>query len=184
MILNNIKKLSNKLSTSEKGFSLVEVMVTIFIASIVIAGLYTILLMGEQSWDVNSVNIRLTQESRKAFDWMEYDLRQSGTSPSYIDVDTDGTWYTSIEFSVPEGVVGGGIVWVADTIRFSLNGEQLIRTEGANSKVVAQNISALKFRRFSANPHILEIEITVSDETARGDLIELEKDYKIQLRNN
>lgn len=173
------------LKIGNKGFTLVEAMVTMLIFSILAGGLYAMLRAGDSSWQTNRVRVELQQELRKAIEWMKNDLREAGTS-SIVDVPADGNWYPTITFKTPSGVSGGTIIWNTDAIQFLIGGTggtQLLRTSGISSKVIAQSVSSVQFRRQPSSSDVLEIVLQGEKDTAQGSTINYQLDYKIQLRN-
>jgi prepilin-type N-terminal cleavage/methylation domain-containing protein len=179
-----IKKTTNCLNGC-KGFSLAEVLVTVVIFSVLMAAVNTILLVGDSSWQTNRVQVELQQDLRKAMDWMKDDLRQTGSS-AIDDVPADGEWYTSITFQMVTGVTGGTLTWNSNTTQFVLGGtdsNQLQRIEDSTTKVIAQNIESLEFRRLAAAPDIIEVALEAEKDTVKGVTITSTLDFEIQLRN-
>lgn len=171
---------------SRQGFSLVEAMVTVAIFSFIMAGIYSITSVGENAWLTNNVRIELQQDLRKGMESMINDLRE--TNPSILDpfVPADGKAYDSITFQVPSGVSAGSIAWDATTIQFAKGGvgsKQLLRTSGATTKVLTQNLQLLEFRRQLATPDILEVSMQAQKNTPHGISITHNLDFNIQLRN-
>ena len=94
------------------GYSLIEVLVTVSIFAVLAGAINTVLLIGESSWQTNSVQLELQQELRKAMDWMKDDLRQTG--PAAISdgpVSANDTDYASITFQKATGISGSSIEW-------------------------------------------------------------------------
>jgi len=170
---------------NNRGMTMTEVMVTTLIFSFIIAGLYAAGAVGQNNWDVNDVQIGLQQELRKAMEWMINDLRQAGNA-SIVDVPADGNWYTTITFKTPSGVTGGSIDWNANSIQFVLGGSssnQLQRLEASQTKIIAQNIQTLQFRRLTTSPDILEVNMLAQNSTVKGTQVDYQLDFEIQLRN-
>lgn len=173
------------LKLGNKGVSLVETMVVVLIFSLLVTGLYSVATVGDNSWQVNRVQIQLQQELRKAMDAMVNDLRQAGPS-SIVDVPTDGNWYNSITFRIPEGVAAGSIDWTDNTLQFLRAGTgtlQLQRIYGAQTKIVSNNITSLQFRRFSTSPSSLEVALQAQRNTLKGQPITYNLNFNVQLRN-
>ena len=169
----------------KSGFSMAEMLVTVLIFSILIGGIYASLAVGEASWETNKVKIELQQELRKAMEWMKFDLQQAGPT-SITNVPADDTWYTTITFKTPNGVSGGSINWEADTMQFVLGGTgstQLQKVQAGTTTVLAQNIKTLNFRRSTTNSNILEISMLAEKNTVKGDTINYQLDFEVQIRN-
>ncbi len=170
---------------SSQAFTLVETMMTVLIFSFVLASLYTVLAAGQSSWETNKTRIEMQQQVRNAMDWMINDLRQSGGS-SIADVPANGTWYNQITFKTPSGVSGGSISWNASTIRFILGGtggNQLQRIDASGTRVIAQNIQTIQFRRQSSSSNILEVNITAQEISVKGLTMQYPFNFKVQIRN-
>lgn len=160
-------------------------MVVILIFAFLAGGVYAIFGAGENFWLINKTRVELHQELRKALDYMINDLRQAGSS-SIIDVPADGTWRSSIRFKTPAGVSGGTLTWNLTEIQFLIGGtnaDELRRVEGADVRVLAQNMQALQFRRLAATPNIIEISMQAQKETDKGFPVGYDLDFSIQLRN-
>lgn len=169
-----------------KAMSLAELLVCVFIFSILSAALLAVVVVGQRSWTTNEVKIGLRQELRKSMEMMINDLRQSGNA-SIANVPADDSWYTNIIFQVPSTVTGGIITWDSDAIQYILGGAggtQLLKVRAGTSKVVSQNIQSLQFRRLSTAPNVLEISITAQDTVAlSGEVLNMDLDFEIEMRN-
>ncbi len=165
------------------GVTLVETMIATLIFTMIVGALYVVLNAGQASWETNKTKIELQQEARKAMDWMINDLRQSGNS-SIVDVPATGAWFNQITFKTPSGVTSGSISWNLATIRFAKSGTQLQRTDTNGTKVIAQDIQTIQFRRLSTAANILEVAITTQKTTAKGLVVQYPFNFSIQIRNS
>lgn len=171
-----------------KGFSLVEVMVTVLIFSLIFAAVFMLLTGGQASWYTGDVQIELTQEIRKALLTVDKELRQTASSV-ISDVPADGDYYISITFRIPKDIDDDGDVISAigtmewsDNINYSLNANnQIIRTYPLGISVLANNISVLRFRR--PEPDIIEIYITAQKTTILGRNLQTSIMSSLKLRN-
>ena len=167
------------------GFSLVEVVIAAFLFSLLVGVCSTIFLSGSDAWQVNTLSVQLQQERRKAMDWIKEDLVEAGVS-TITDVPADDAWHNGITFKIPAGVSNSTITWSTNTTNFALGGTggyQVIRTVGGSTKVLAQNIHTLQFRRLSTAPNIVEISINSQKSTTRGILVSNTSSFKVKLRN-
>ncbi len=170
---------------TQQGFTFAEIMVALAIFVLITGGAYTLALTSQGHWDTNRVVIQLHQELRKASDWMVSDLRQAGPGAIFT-VPADGTLYSSISFKKGASISSGALVWENDAIQYARGGtgsSQIIRTQGGNSKVLANKISGLTFRRQPTSPDILEITIQGADTTERGRSASYQLSFEIELRN-
>ena len=82
---------------------------------------------------------------------------------------------------------GTSISWNSDTTNFSLggtNGEQLLKTEGATTAVVAQDLTSLQIRRLAAAAGIVEVSLEAEKGGLKGGgTVSDSLDFKVTLRN-
>jgi Tfp pilus assembly protein PilW len=171
---------------SKSGSSLFELMVVVFIFTLMMGGLYTTSLAGQDSWATNTVRVELQQDLRKSMERIKSDLRQAGGS-SIDDVDPDSNPESDISFKIPEGITSGSIDWDDDTIVFAQNATDstlLERTIGGGTpQIIATNIKSITFTRQVSTPNIVEIYIEVEKDTVKGRTITLSLGFQVQLRN-
>ncbi len=165
-----------------QGITLVETLITALIFAFLVGGVYLTLIVGIGSWQANDVRIELQQELRKSMDWMIGDLRQGGVS-TITNVPADGNWYSTITFKTSTGVSNGNIVWSADTIQYVLSSNQLQRINGAQTKLIAQDIQSLQIRRQASTPSIVEVSLQDQKKTSTGHQINVTLNFKVELRN-
>lgn len=169
---------------SRRGFSLVEMMMVALIGSLIIGGLYAVLIIGKSNWEINRDRIELQQNLRTAFEWMRRDLRQSGVS-TITGVPANGSSNASITFQVPSTVTSGAVVW-ASAITYSKGGTgnaQLLRTVGGTSKVIAQNVSSLSFSRTAADPSVVLVTLQVQKNTPQHGVMTISRTAEVKARN-
>ncbi|MFA5261836.1 MAG: prepilin-type N-terminal cleavage/methylation domain-containing protein [Candidatus Omnitrophota bacterium] len=167
------------------GLTLVEVLVTVAVYSVVIAGAYSVLTSGILTWQVNNVKVELQQDLRKAMDWMMLDLRQAGVS-SIDDVPVSNSWSTVITFSIANGVSGGVTTWTSDKIKYYLSGTgntQLKRQYGAAIRDIAQDITVFQVRRPVSAPNTVEVNLQAQKQTIQGNTVQLNQSFVVKLRN-
>ncbi len=151
--------------TSSRGFTLVEMMVTVLLFSVISAAIYSTLLSGMHSMEVTKSRVELQQDFRLGMERMKSDLRQASMR-SVIDVPADDSWYTSVTFRVSEGASEGRQSWPTETIQYFLSGStpnqlhRKVTSDPVDDKIVAENISTLKFRRETATPNIMEVSMS------------------------
>lgn len=167
-----------------RGFTLVEVLMTVVIFAVLFGVCFTILLSGSDSWQVNSTQMQLQQNLRRAMNWIKEDLIEAGQS-TITNVPANGSWYNTITFSVPSGVSGNAITWASPSIQFLLGGassNELQRTSGT-TKTVAQYIQSLQFRRQATSPTIVEVSLQAQKNSVKGTPVTMTKSFKVKLRN-
>lgn len=169
----------------KRGITLIEMVVIFSIFLILIGALLTVLATSRTSWQVGSARIDLQQELRKSMDWIAKELRQGGSS-TISDVPADGAWYSNITFRTPEDVIDGHIIWASDDIQYVLgdsDGRQLLRKEGSEERVLANDIFSFQIRRNPSTPAIVEVALEAQKRTLRGVQVTRGAQFKIKLRN-
>ncbi len=178
---------------TDRGITLAELLISTAIFVMITAGAYAVAVTSQGHWDTNKTSILLHQELRKAAEAMLNDLRLAGSSEGTLNSSlprplTGAVSASSIAFKRLNTIgSSGNLNWDTNSVQYALVGtdpKQLIRTQGGNSRVLANNISNLTFTRRSTAPDILEITIRGEDTTDNGrDTIEYELLLKVELRN-
>ena len=169
---------------AKNGFSIVELGVVVLISTILISGMYTILITGNNAWETTRDRTELHQYLRTGLDWMRKDLRQAASS-TVSGVPADGAWHTSITFQIPIGVTSGSVNW-SSNIQYAIGGtgnQQLLRTVGAQQRVIAQRFSLLRFRRQASTSNVLEIYAQVQKNTPQHGLVSMTRTTQVVIRN-
>ena len=181
-----MKRLTLPWKGNKSGLTFVEALVVVLLFSVLFGACFAVLLSGSESWQTNSTYIQLTQELRKAMEWMKEDLVETGTSV-ITDVPADGNWYNTITFRRISSVTGGAIVWMTDTSKFFLggaSGRQLISRQGASTdKIIAQDIKTLQIRRPVGSSDIVEVSLTAERTTPKGRVLTAGLDFQVRVRN-
>ncbi len=152
-----------------KGLSLTEIIVVIFLFSIMLAAIFTVLATARNSWKSGGSRLGVQQEARRGLNSLAKELRQARLS-TITGVPNDGTTYSSINFQIPDSISAGGTTW-STIIQYSiggLNNTQLLRTQDGNQRVLTNNVSSLGFSRSASMPDVLNISITVQKNTFPG----------------
>lgn len=171
--------------TNQSGTSLIETLVSVVIFLMIMTGFYSVATVGDNSFQVNRVQIELQQEMRKSMEAMMNDFRMAGPA-SVVDVPADGNWYTSITFRKPVGIVAGSINWDSNTVEFLRGGpgsEQLQRIYNGSTKVVSQYVTSLQFRRLTTDPDKLEVVMQAQRNSTKGIPVTYNLSFDVQLRN-
>ena len=165
----------------QKGFSLVEVMVASGIAAGMALSIGMVLRAGARGWQATQDQMTSSFELRRGIHAMARELAQT-RSDQLVGLPADGNSYVSVQFRVPEDRDGDGTVldaagaleWSANPITYALggtNGQELQRTQtGAalSPRTLAYGVTALSFVRRSANPLVVEMNVTVQQGAANG----------------
>ena len=175
---------------SLKGFTLVEVLITVAIFSLIFMAIFAVLTIGESSWYSGDISVELNQEIGRALLTMTRQLRQS-RSTVISNVPANDTYYNSITFKVPQDIDGDGDVinssgnmeW-SQNFSYSLNeNKQIIRSTESGTSILANNIFSLQFKRFSGNDDVIQIYIIARKVTVRRRSLESSIISSVKMRN-
>jgi len=171
-----------------KGFSLVEILVSVSILLILIFALFAVMEVGRNSWFTGDTSVQLRQEIIKAFMTMERELKE--TRPAQISL-TAGSSGSSLTFKIPQDNNGDGTIldslgnveWSGD-ITYALDGSgQIIRTASGATVILTQDITSLQFTRPSSPPDILQIDITAQKASDQGRQMQDSGQLIVKMRN-
>ncbi|MGE5279580.1 MAG: prepilin-type N-terminal cleavage/methylation domain-containing protein [Deltaproteobacteria bacterium] len=165
----------------KSGFTLVELMVVVLLTSVVMSALFMVMSSGRSAWFEADTQVAVQQELRKAMREMTRELSMSGASQ--VSVADDSSIDTSISFNISNGsTAGGGINWIGP-INYSVSAGQLLRINGSDTRVLANNVSSLAFLRASSPSRLLHINATVAKNTVGGRTINVTHEAAVFLRN-
>ncbi|MFA5038505.1 MAG: prepilin-type N-terminal cleavage/methylation domain-containing protein [Candidatus Omnitrophota bacterium] len=166
----------------KRGFTLLEGLVVFFISTIVMGALLMMLSSGRRTWYSVDAQITLQQELRKALGQMLTDLPQS--SEIQISCPSSGTLCPSLSFNVSRGVLSGGAVnWSANPINYSLSSGQILRTEGASVRVLANHIANMTFQRQAGLSRVVQINLTAQKQDQFNRTLTESLSTSVMLRN-
>lgn len=115
------------------GFTIIELMVSLGIFTILIAGIYTVLLIGDSTMRTGLTYIELSQDVRLGIDRMIKELHNARRSTISIPDDSYITFQVPGNSNIIQYSLGG------------LDGRQLIRTETGASTVLCNNVQSIQF---------------------------------------
>ena len=155
------------------GFTLVELLIAMGLATLVLAGMLTLFTTSNQAYVDQDQVVAAEQNIRASMEIMSYELRMAGFIPlanlpggaSAINSDVSGQTWTDGSFERLEEASANSITFIADinaddlaeTIRYSLSGNDLQRQSwtwdgaawvaqaGGNAVVLAENITGVQF---------------------------------------
>ncbi len=171
---------NNKSFVDARGLTLVELMVTFTVLLLLIGSVCGLLASGSRLWGVNVAQMDISSSARSAISRMSEELSQAGRNT--VNISSSGD---SITFQVPSSFAAGTISW-GDQIQYSLGGlnaEQLLRTDSGDGSVtvLGNYISLLQFDQTALD--LIEIKLTLSKQTVKGDILTMDIGSQIQLRN-
>lgn len=149
-----------------KGFTLVEFLITIFIFSLISAGVAQIFTLGNSVYSVEMSLADLQSHARNAMDRMVREIRSSSSvTVTVINTDSD-----LITFTTP----------AASDIKYYRNNNLLVREYPTGTmKNIASNVARLKF---TLTGSVLRIDLR-TDQTMLGRPLTYSLSQKVRLRN-
>ncbi|KKQ90293.1 MAG: hypothetical protein UT15_C0016G0005 [Berkelbacteria bacterium GW2011_GWA1_39_10] len=98
----NIKKMTItkfKIKKQKNGFTLVEILTVVFLATLIIIAAYTVFVMSYKSYQKNTANSELTQNARIALERMSREIRQAVSIETTLPIDPSaGTPASELKF--------------------------------------------------------------------------------------
>ena len=147
-------KLKQKIRLSNRGFTMVELLVAMVVALLALGAIYSTFLSQHKSYLAQGETAAMHQNIRTAMFYLQREIRMAGCDP----IGTAGAGITtanatSINFTedVRGDLVGSDSDGAADddneNITYALSGNNLVRNTnlGAGDQIVAQNIDAIDF---------------------------------------
>lgn len=155
-----------KNNVAKKGFTLVEVLISMAIALFIVLGVYAVLNIGNATWFTDMGMLDLQQEARLAMDGMTREIRQS--SPAGVSITNGGE---RAEFYIPD---------VPNGITYFLQNNQLVREHPAGTeKVLANDLTSLNCSLASGTVSVL----LTFGKTAQNRNLSFSLAEKVRLRN-
>ncbi|MGX9728499.1 MAG: prepilin-type N-terminal cleavage/methylation domain-containing protein [Candidatus Electronema sp. VV] len=137
----------------ERGFTLIEIMVSMVISSLVVAGIYGVYTIQQRSYTTQEKVTEIQQRLRSAMDFISRDIRMAGYDPdNACQIPDDQALLTvapdRFRFQYCER---SGTAWVRNSITYSLNDEGQLRRNLTQSgtgqtRVLADGIDGIEFR--------------------------------------
>lgn len=153
-----------------KGFTLLEILVTVLIFTFIMAGMYGLLNVAKTNYDINSASLNLQRQARQGMSWLIRDIRQAYWKSIYdllaippinniTGPDANNNYaitfntldeLSGINYSVIKTVVSGKELW------------QLQRTTGTGVRIIANDIRNLTFTRDPGGAQVVIIKVEAS----------------------
>lgn len=160
-------------SRSEKGMTLVEVMVALLIFSIVLGTVYTLYLQGVITWRHGESKLEVQDHLRLAMDRMSRELRTAlYLDNNNLNQNNELTFFIVDKNGNPARV------------RYYLRGTQLLREWQGTSNPLASNITGLNLSYLPAGVPLNKeslVSIALTGETEDGKTLALHTKVKIRL---
>ena len=134
-----------------KGFTLVEILVSVFILSLLIGGLFLVLNIGNLTYNTDNCILDLQQNARRGMEWMVRDLREGSSLPGAVNIPAS-PGNTQVTFDT---LTETGITYSLDSVNHRITRVCVNPPDGP--RILANNIDDLRFTR---NADLLRIEVT------------------------
>lgn len=132
------------LQSTQSGFSLLELMISITLLSLLTLTLFMGLNFTIRAWGISDTRIELEQNVRNSLDWMSMELREAttySTGEAVLDPSMSVATSNCLQFTKPAKPFNINVPTV-QTTKYELNGSNLIRTvNGLDTTIVASGIT-------------------------------------------
>lgn len=150
--MKKILKISNN-SLSEKGFTIVEILVAVAISGVVMAGIYSAYYSQQRSYETQEKVVAIQQNLRAAMYFMEREIRMAGLDPTKSgNFDIQAATSTTMRFQedISNGSAGDpdGTCQDLEDITYSIGTSDMTlqrTTIDGTVNNIAENIEALDF---------------------------------------
>ena len=150
-----------------RAFTIVELIVAVLIFSLILGGIFGIVLVADKSWDSTLGMLGLVQEIRLGMDGMTREARQSGFSQATVNIGGD-----RLDFFTPSS---------GTVISYYVQNNQLIREYPVGTtKVLANHISQISF---VSTASMLQIQITATKTTIGNRTLSISSAQQVKWRN-
>jgi prepilin-type N-terminal cleavage/methylation domain-containing protein len=138
----------NMIAKNNKGYTLIEFMVSMALLTIIMMGMYGVLVTGDTIFARDNNLLNIQKQTRNALDRIVRESRPA-TSQTIV-TNYNSTSNDKITIFSPTTSTG---------VQYYLSGTNLVRVYGGTTQNVASNISLLKFTQ---NGSLLQIQATAS----------------------
>ncbi len=154
---------------SAKSFTLIEALITLVVSSFIMAGLYSVVVIANNSYSTDSVLVYLGQQTRQVAFWITKDIREA----------------SSISINQDEGVVEFEAIFDTDgsrdTVRYYRQDNQIIREEpNGVERVVGNDI--IGFDSYIED-NMLYVDLSAEKEARPGQFLSFSLRERVRLRN-
>jgi len=190
------KKAPDPAAAEPGGFTLVELLVAMAVASILLTATVTLFATLDKSYTRNNVAANVQQVARAGVDFMAQSIRMAGLDPDQTgDFGITNATATSITFAADIDL-DGSVAGTGETFSYFLNGDELQSNLSAVPLVENVNINGLTFTYLAADNSPLatpvvdlaairtvQIELTVREPAGRGETVERTYATEVRCRN-
>lgn len=173
----------------EEGFSLVELMVVLFIFSVVSIAAASAFDMGQAETNETRIQLALQETLREGLQRMALELRESAFNRVNIDTRTVPN---SVTFQIPAAITNSGQITWSSPVRYQVGGatgRQLLRRDLATGQttVLANDIVDLILSWQVAAPSGttlgINIRLQAQRASAKGRVLDITRGHTVSFRN-
>ena len=148
-----------RLAQGNRGFTLIEVMVTAAMLGTVLAVVSTVFYSSNDTYRKTSRRVNMQRNARLGMDIMVKELRHAGCDPSGVGVSAVIV-ASSDSLRIQADLDGDGVIETAEpsedvTYYYDVVSQVLFRDPGTGPEVLVPNVSGLVFGYLDANNHAL-----------------------------
>jgi len=159
----------------DKGFTLMEVLISVAILSIIFAASYAVLLTGHNTWFVGLDMSELQSQLRLGSSYIIREFREATVfSITPVDADDD-----TLVFTTPSETAISYYRDINDLNNDGLTNQIIREYPSGTRRVVANNISSL---RFSSSGELLQVNMAAA-KTSKGRTLQVSLAEKVRARN-
>jgi len=187
---------------SQRGFTLVEIMMAAMITTVAVGMVYAIYAAGQEAWDIKTAQADLQAQGRRAMSRMVEELRKttrtSGQNPSPNLTIPSAPNNRQVDFYLPTDKDGDGTITDANgDVEWATNNKiqyqyvpgqnWLRRLEGGDQQTLALNVLDIRFTDQGIDPTLygdeLLIDLTLEKQTKRQRTLSMTFRGVVKLRN-
>ena len=136
-----------------RGFTVLEVIFALTIAVIIVGILVAFIMQSRAIYQAADISASLQANSRQAIERIALDLKRTNRTRIIITQNTPLAGTDMIQYQLPQYdvnslpvSVGSAISWdVASSIALNNTTQQLLQTQGGNTRVLASNVNSVQF---------------------------------------
>jgi len=170
------KKAHHPSPGSDRGFTLVELMIAMAVGLVLLGAMYGVFTMHNKIFGTQEQIAEMQQNARTAMDMMTREIRMAGYNPTGATF--DGITYSASQLQVKADLDGNGTIAGQENIIYKHDSAnyQITRNIGSGDQPLIENVQTFTFDYLdstgSATPtsaNIRQIRITITARTARPD---------------
>jgi len=166
-----LRSFVSEIKRSERGLSLIELLIALAVTSILLVGIFNIFLSQHRTYMAQDQIVEMQENVRAALDIMLRDIRMAGYDPT----EAGGMGITNIDEAIPSlsftadinenGVIGASESNEDITYRYDANNLVIRRKSTTNDNLLplVSNIQSLNFRYFDENGNLLPSPVSAAN---------------------